>query len=111
MRKDDVLDKIPFAEARKDGGHNLYVRARVRCSVGDHIFEKDFTVDEWDDELIKKPAEPWVCLEHCPDYERVFGTGSDNVDVRCSACGKLVSLTAPKNKAIPADFRCKDCQI
>jgi hypothetical protein len=44
------------------------------------------------------------------DYERVFGDGSESVDVRCSLCGKLVSISWPKNKAVPRKFRCIGCQ-
>ncbi len=42
MREADILEKQGFGEARRDGGHNLYVRARLKCSVGDRIVQKDF---------------------------------------------------------------------
>jgi hypothetical protein len=50
MKDYDVLDKSGFAEARSDGGHNLYVRARLKCATGCHVVQKDFTVDAWDAE-------------------------------------------------------------
>jgi hypothetical protein len=106
MKDEDVLEKSGFAAARKDGGHNLYVRARLRCTVGDHVVQKDFTVDAWDVEKLK--PESWVCVEHLSDHDRLFG--SETVDVRCGACGKLVSLTMQKGNPIPLDFRCEDCQ-
>jgi|SRR5271170_2034188 len=108
MKDEDVLEKRGFAEALKDGGHNFYVRARLRCAVGDHVVQKDFTLDAWDAEKWK--PESWVCVDHLPDHERLFGSGSESVDLRCRTCGKLVSLTMHKGNEAPADFICESCQ-
>lgn len=108
MRESDIIERQGFGEARKDGGHNLYVRATLKCSVGDHIVQKDFTVDEWDHEKID--GKTYVCVDHEPDYVRVFGCGSKNADVRCSRCGRLVNMTMPKSKYPPENFVCRECQ-
>jgi len=63
MKDEDVVERISKgAWAREDGSHILFVRVRVRCVVGDHVLQKDFTVDEWDEEM-RKP-ESWSCADH-----------------------------------------------
>jgi len=62
MRDSDILEKQGFAEARKEGGHQLYVRARLKCEVGGHEVQKDFKIEDFEREQMK--PEPWKCDEH-----------------------------------------------
>lgn len=62
MRDSDVVEKVGFAEALKGGGHQLYVRARLKCAACDHMVEKTFTADDFDQERMNPEA--WICPEH-----------------------------------------------
>jgi hypothetical protein len=62
MKDSDILRKEGFGEALKGGGHQLYVRAQLKCAIGNHVVEKTFTVDEFDEEKLR--PESWSCPAH-----------------------------------------------
>jgi hypothetical protein len=61
MKESDVLKKQGFPETN-NGTNGLYIWARLKCAVGNHVVEQTFTLTEWEAEI--RNPESWTCPEH-----------------------------------------------